>query len=216
MIRKCLLCLAVVSQLGASDVNCEYWQLLRAKQLDLPCNFSLYATAEARFNHFLKEFYYWRLAENLAWKAHENLTFELHYSYIHHQPIGTQFFRNTQRIEAEINPSFSLKDNAQLVIRNRFEWHKTNGDPVVTRTFRQRLKVTLPTEDSCWPIAWFVSEEWFYRFNTHYFTQNELIPIGCTLEVCPHSTLDLFLMLRNFLSENRWRRSVVLGTELKY
>jgi len=63
-------------------------------------------------------------------------------------------------------------------------------------------------------VKW--GDEVYYDFDTTKFTQNRLIPLELTFALSPHTTVDLFFMIRNFFSfsSHKWYRSFVVGSEV--
>jgi hypothetical protein len=197
----------------AVDWGREYWQYLTWNQVE-EGKHRLYFRGEARF--FDEKFYYYRLSENYAYQVLPRLGLEAHYSFIHEKSIGGLNFTNRHRFEFEINPSVALCDQVDLRFRNRLELIKHENIARWNVVLRQRTMAVFPIDD-CGPlVAWRISDELFYSFESLLFTQNRFIPIELAFQASNALEIDLFFMVRNFISSSKWRRSFVLGTNFEF
>lgn len=192
----------------------EYWQEANWQQVKEGPH-KLYFKVQARFNHWSR-FYYYQLTEGYAYQAHPNLGLEAHYSYIHDKPLGALSFTNAHRLELEVNPSMSLPYEAKILWRNRLEIIKREDDPVLRYVLRHRCMGVFPIKSCGALIAYRIHDEIFYNFTDHLFHQNRFVPIQLDFQVTPELEVDLYFMVRNFISSNKWRRSFVLGSAIQF
>lgn len=193
----------------------EYWQYVNWQQLEKG-NHKLYFRGEARFHKDFSQFYYYRVSENYAYQALPNLALEGHYSFIHEKSLGALNFTNTHRFEFEVNPSVTFENKIQLRFRNRLELLKREDLALWRFVLRQRSMAVFPIENFGRLFAWRFSNEIFYSFESHLFNQNRFVPIELAFQISEGLEIDLFFMVRNFISSNKWRRSFVLGSDLEF
>lgn len=199
--------------LFAADWGREYWQYLTWNQVEVGKH-QLFFRGEARF--FDERFYYYRLSENYAYQVLPHLGLEAHYSFIHEKSIGALNFTNRHRLEFEINPSVTLCNQIELRFRNRLELIKHENVAQWQFVLRHRTMAVFPIEN-CGPLfAWRVSDEVFYSFASLLFTQNRFIPMELAFRATDDLEIDLFFMVRDFISSSKWRRSFVLGTNFEF
>lgn len=209
--------LVCVSQARASQWDGEYWQYLNWTNWEC-VPYKLYTVAEARVNHDFSKFYYYRITENFAYQALSWLDLEAHYSFVYHESRGATHFKNTHRLEFEVNPWMRFDNGITLKWRNRFEFLKKQGVSHIQYVLRDRLLALFPFENCGRITAFKIYDEVFYDCTLGKVTQNRIVPIELTLKVNECTALDLFMMVRNFfgLSSHKWYRSIVIGSELSF
>lgn len=199
-----------LSFLYATKWDVEYWQSLKWKNYE-NCQFKLYTDGQIRINKDLSRVYYYRISECVAYSVFPDLDVEAHYSFLYLKNRGATRFNNVQRMELEVNPSLPLNDCVSLRWRNRYELIKKQDSAFYRSVFRHRVLVQYKMED----YTMSASDEVFYDFKTHKFTQNRWMPLQINFDV-KKMNLGFFFMLRNFYTSNKWYRSVVLGSEVNF
>lgn len=192
----------------------EYWQYLNWTQVKWG-RCKLYVRAELRLNDDFSNAFYYRISENFAFNALSWLDLEAHYSYLYHKSAGTTEFVNVNRWEVEVNPFIKLKDGSTIKWRNRLEILDQQGEPKLQYIFRHRAMAIYPVNYGNL-IGINISDEVFYNFDTRRFTQNRFVPLELMFKLTDRTTFNVFMMVRNWLSSNKWYRSIVLGTELSF
>lgn len=159
---------------------------------------------------------YYRLAENFAFEANRYIDLELHYSFLHFIPTGGSSFQNSNRIEFEVNTTIPLRNNLQLLGRNRVELIRVQGNSKWQTVLRHRSRLIIPISGLCYVVSYNISDEVFYDTNRRKFTQNRLIPAELTFEFTPTISMNVFFMIRNNYSSSRqkWYNAAVFGSNL--
>lgn len=202
-------------RLHGGDWDFEYWQQLRFGTVERGSS-SLYTSIEARFNRDASTFYFLRATENYKYSLLDWLNLEFHYSFIHHHPRGTASFTNLHRFEFEANPYWTLCNQSTIQIRNRYELNKSENNPVWQSIIRERFRWKFPIENCGKLTGIGFANELFYHINLRYFSQNRLVPLFLTFTLSEKVSLEVFTMVRNFYSGNKWYRSMVAGTNLEF
>lgn len=200
----------------ASNWDIEYWQYFNWTNFKHQ-NFQLYTTAELRANKDISTFYYVNACENFAYQACLWLDLEAHYCFVYSKNRGSSIFTTTQRAEVEINPHFTLQSGINIKWRNRLTFNKKQRTQLVY-LLRDRLRIEVPIDNCGNLISYSCSNEVYYDFNISKLTQNRLIPLSLTFQLSRNTTLEAFLMIRNFYSptSEQWYRSIVLGSEFGF
>lgn len=212
-----LLLLSFSSSSYAGKWDLEFWQTFNWTNWEKG-PYKLYSVCEVRLDKDISTFYYTKLGENFAYQALPCLNLEAHYSFIRHKAIDATLFKNTNRLEFEINPSMQFENSVALVWRNRLELIKKQDDRQVRSVFRHRITAVYPLNDWGRLTAYQCSDEIFYDLNTKKFTQNRFMPLGLTFTFTPKVSLDTYVLIRNFYTQsiNKWHKSIVLGSALNF
>jgi hypothetical protein len=167
-----------------------------------------------RLNRDISKVFYYKISENFACKTLPYLDLEAHYSFIEQKNRGAKSFKNTNRLEFELNPFFTFDNGITCKWRNRLELAKRQGVSRIQFVARHRCMISFPIENYGSLTSVNMYEEIFYDFDTNQFNQNRFTPIELSFIFNREMTLNLFLMLRDFYnsSSERWYRSIVLGT----
>lgn len=200
--------------LQAANWDVEYWQFINWNNWEKG-PYKIYTSGAVRFNEDISKYYYGRATINFAYKVNPCLTVEAHYSYFNVKNRGSLHFIKNHRLELEYNPSLTFSNGIILRSRNRFEIVKQEPSYPFNYILRQRLMVAFPISNFGKLVSIDFSDELFYNFNSHKFNQNRLIPIRLTYALNRHTSLNVFVMIRHFFSD-QWYRSVVLGSELSF
>jgi len=201
----------------ASSWDWEYWQYFN--WTNLKCGpYKIYTIGELRLNKDISRFYYYRLTANSAYQALSWLDLEAHYSFIYNKSRGSQHFTYASRLEFEANPILRLDHGITLKWRNRFEFLRRQHNSKIQYILRHRMEATFPVKCFGRLTSIKCSDEFFYNVATNKFTQNRFIPIEMSFVLNSKISIDIFIMLRNFysLSSDKWFRSMVFGSELKF
>lgn len=213
-ITICLIVLLFVRKLEGTHWDIESWQYLYWTNWKND-QFTLYTIGETRFNRDISKFYYVKISECLAYHYLPFLDLEAHYSYINHKSRGASQFTYSHRLELEATPSFSIKKGLVVVWRNRLDLIKSVEMAQIKSVFRDRLQLKFDLQYGPL-IAMICSDEVFYDLNRSKFTQNRFIPLELQFEMTKKTFLEVFLMIRNFFTQDKWYRSIVLGAELDF
>lgn len=204
-----------VRLIDAAEWDAEYWQYVVLNQWKKgPCK--LYALGDVRINKGISKLYYCRIAENFAYQALSDLDLEVHYSFLCSKPRGAPRFHRSNRLELEINPLFRFKNGITLRWRNRLQLIKTQGIPYIQFVFRHRFMTVFPIREWGPLTSIHVYDELHYHFDTNKITQNRFVPLELSFALNRHTSMSIFLMVRNFINSNQWYRSIVTGSELKF
>ncbi|CUI17965.1 hypothetical protein PNK_2369 [Candidatus Protochlamydia naegleriophila] len=193
----------------------EYWQSLRWTHWTC-AHTTLYTTGEVRLNRGCSSPCYYRLTGNLARRIRPFLDAEAHFSFIYNKSRGSPHFTNTQRLELEINPKISFNSGINLKCRNRLELIKKQQSVQIQTVLRHKISLTFPIQGCGRLNTLTCSEEFYYDLNTHLFTQSRFFPLELNYAVTPNTSLNVYCMIRHFLSNDKWYRSLVLGTEFNF
>lgn len=195
----------------------EYWQYFNGKNWEKG-PYKLYTIGEVRLDKDLSTFYYYRISENFAYKVQSDLDLEAHYSFIRHKSLGASAFSNVHRLEFEVNPSAKLRNGSMLKWRNRIELLKRETVAHIQFVFRHRVSFSIPFVNCGRLQSINMYDEIFYDFDRNKITQNRFVPIELSIALSQKVNLELFFMIRTFFSFrlNEWRRSIVLGSSLKF
>jgi hypothetical protein len=201
----------------ASDYDFEYWQTIEATNWENNC-YRIYTNGEARLNHDITRPYYYRLSECFAYHATPNLDLEVHYTFVYNKSRGASHFTNKQRIEFESDATFQLYRDTVLKWRNRFEIIKKQSDSKIEYVAREKFKIVIPVENWGSISSVVLWDEFYYDLQTHFFTQNRFVPFSLTFDLTCHTSLNAYVMVRNFQNSTtkKWYRSLVLGTEIDF
>lgn len=193
----------------------EYWSSVTSTTFNNQ-KFRLYTRAQLRFNKDVSELSRMELTEGISYQATSKLNLEAHYTYIYSKSWSAKHFKSTHRLELEANPSLSVKDKLIVAFRNRIEFLKEQKISPIRYIFRQLTKVTFPLKNFGRMTSFNITNEVFYNLSTRYFSQNRFSPLGITLNLDKGLDIDISLMVRNYFSSDKWRRSIVFATELKF
>jgi hypothetical protein len=206
--------LAILLSLDASSWDLEYWQTCDFIQWKKE-PFKLYAEGEIRLNKMISPVYYYRITQGFVHRGLLKGDLEVHLSYIWSKSRGSRHFKNRTRLELEINPYVELCHGISLKWRNRLELIKHQGIRKIDYVFRHRAMIVFPIENRKLK-ALQMSDEIFYHFRTQKFTQNRWKVVELVFAISPQTTLNAYIMVRNFLSSLTWYRSIVLGSEFEF
>lgn len=201
----------------STNWDTEYWQTFRWnnwKSKDRMLSF--YTTGEARLNRDCSRPCYYRLTGNLVRQIRPYLDTEAHFSVIYNKSRGSLHFSNTQRLELEINPKISFTNGTHLKFRNRLELIKRQHSVQIQPVFRHKTSLTFPIKKGGFFHTLTCSEEFYYDLESHLFTQSRFFPIELNYIMAPNKSLNIYCMIRHFFSNNKWYRSLVLGTEFRF
>lgn len=221
MIKKIFTCIIFllcfpICQLKGENCYSEYWQKLFWKMWE---NDSLALSTYVKIdtgNH-LKSIRALQINEQLSWKASENFSLELHYAYIHeHSLISNSPWRWHHRLEFEANRTFLLSCNYLVDTRNRLEVIRIQAEPKTQYRLRQRTMFVIPFEGKGIFKSFSLYNELFYNVSTHLFSQDRICPFQITIAISDKIDMDLFFLVRFFISEDIWRKSVVFGTQFSF
>lgn len=193
----------------------EYWQELTWNVWECkPLSFSIYAKINTD-NHW-KEVRAIQISEQLAYQASENWSFELHYTYINGKSVvkGSQWLWR-HRAELEANYTFNLSCKNSIKTRNRLEIRKEKQQPKLIYRLRQRTLFEIALDHSIFK-SFSIYNEIFYDFKTHRFNQDRICPFQLTFELTEKIQMDLYFIIRLFYSAPHWKKSAVVGTEIKF
>lgn len=204
-----------VCVIDAAEWDAEYWQYVLLNQWEKG-SCKLYALGDVRINKDISKFYYYRIAENFTYQVLPDLDLEAHYSFLYSKPRGAPRFHQSNRLEFEINPLFRFKNGITLRWRNRIQLIKGQGIPHIQFVFRHRFMTVFPIRDWGQLTSINVYDELHYHFDTNKITQNRFVPIELSFALNQHASMNIFLMIRNFINSNQWHRSIVVGSELKF
>lgn len=205
-----------IDSLQGNEWYSEYWQkfLWRMWKND-SFDVSTYTKIETG-NHF-KQIRLIQISEQLAYHVTKDFSLEIHYSYIHGRTVIPDSIWNWQhRLELEGNRTFRLPWNHFINTRNRFEIRKLQNEPKIQYRLRQLTMYEIPIKNAGILTAFSVYNELFYDLSTHQFTQDRIYPCQFTLSFTDKISLNLFLLIRLFRSDEAWHRSAVLGTQLSF
>lgn len=202
---------------AASPIYGEYWQYFNGTNWERG-PYRLYTIGEMRYKSSLTSIYYYRIAANFAYQVKPYLDLEAHYSYIYNKSEGAARFSNVNRLELEVNPSKRFENGIALKWRSRLELLKQEGVAYIQFVFRDRLMVQIPIKNCGRLTSIHLYDEVFYDFKTHRFTQNRFVPLELSFALNQKTHLEVFFMVRNYysLSSDRWYRSLVLGSALRF
>ncbi len=213
--RIILLIGALLSNKAYSGWDTEYWQRFQWTMWENDC-FLLKTTAEVRLNHGCRRPYMYKFTEYFVYKAFSWLNLGVNYSYIEDKPRGSPHFMYRQRLELEIDPTLTLKNNLTITWRNLMLFIKEQDVAKIRYVFRHRVSLIYPVEGWYNLISVQCSEEVFYHLVAHRFTQSRFIPLQLNFDVGNKNVLQVFFMIRNFEANAKWWRSFVMGTEYQF
>lgn len=158
-----------------------------------------------------------QLNEQFSWKYSENTSFELHGAYIHSRSIveTSSPWKWQYRLELEANRIFHLY-NCIIETRNRLQIERVQKEPKTQYRLRQRTMFIFPLKNAGILKAFSAYNEAFYNVLTGRFNQNRICPCQLTVALSDQTKLDLFFLIRFFLSNDLWQKSAVLGTQLRF
>lgn len=155
--------------------------------------------------------------EQLAWKATGDMFLEIHYAYIHGRSIVPDSpWRWQHRLELEANPQFHLPCNSLIKTRNRLEIRRVQTEPKILYRLRQRTMLFVPIENRRSLKAFSVYNELFYSLSTYRITQDRICFCQFAFSLNKKVNLDVFFIMRFLRSDNIWRRSAVVGTQVVF
>lgn len=210
----CLFGLFFSQVLYGGSWDYEYWQHFNYTNWKSgKCQ--LYTIGQFHFDRDASKCYLMKGAENFAYQVLPDLDLEAHYVFLRSKSRAALKYTNAHRIELEVNPSLSL-DNVTVTWRNRLEISKRQGIHYIQFFFRHRILLSFPIKNCGMITGVQCYDELFYHFYNKKITQNRFAPLVVTLALTKDVSLDLFVVLRNYLSGTRWYRSLVFGTELDF
>lgn len=192
----------------------EYWQKIFWKMWEKE-PFSLGTYVKLETGDHLKNIRSFQLSEQLEFTVSKNFSLEFHYTYIHGRSIVPGSPWDWQhRLELEANPTFHLPCRTLLKTRNRLEIRKLQNEPKIQYRLRQMTMLVIPFENSGRLKSFSLYNELFYNITTHLFTQDRLCPCQLTFSLSQKVDLDLFFLIRLFMTKGIWHRSAVFGTQV--
>lgn len=221
MVRKILLSLIFllscpICRLQGCNCYSEYWQKLFWKMWEND-SLALGTYIKIDTGNHLKNVRSMQFNEQLLIKVSENFSLEFHYAYIH----GRSIVPNSpwlwqHRLELEANRIFHLPCNWLIKTRNRLEIRRLQTEPKILYRLRQRSMLVIPFEKGNFFKSFSMYNELFYNASTHLFTQDRVCPVQLTFAVSDKIDMDLFFLVRFFITNDIWRKSSVIGTQLSF
>lgn len=207
----------IAMSVEAKKWDVEFWQYAYWTQAEWG-PYKFYGVGEVRLRKDLTKFYYYRLSECFAYRALPCLDLEAHFSSIYNKSHGATHFTNTQRLEFEINPFQKYEYGVEFQLRNRIELLKRQHVKHIQFVFRQRVRISIPITCCGHLTAYRISNEFFYDFDHHKYSQNRFIPLQLAFDISQKLQMELFFMLRDHFSfsTSKWYRSLVFGSELRF
>ncbi len=202
--------------LHASTFYTEYWPRLFWSMWEKD-SFKVGTFIKIETDNHLRTFRLLLLSEQLSYRVSKDFSLELHFTYVNgrglpkHSPWSKQY-----RLELEANPSFHLPYNTLLKTRNRLEIRKFEDNSKINFRLRQMTTYLVPIENAGSLQSFSMSNELFYDFSNNLFDQDRFCPCQFTFGLFENVKLDLFFLLRFFISNGEWQRSAVFGTQVNF
>lgn len=193
----------------------EFWQLVNYTQLECR-SVQISGFGELRLNRDISQISYVRVGENIACQVLPNLDLEASYFLIYRKPRGGTHYGFVNRLDLQINPFMYLAQNRLVQWRNRVMFLSIQHAPKILYVLTHRVQLVQSLTECGMLVALKCSDEIYYNIGSGQFTQNRFIPIQLTIAFTPRVSLDLFLMVRNFMSSGNWYRSLVIGSQLEF
>lgn len=218
LVLSLLLVFAPFRSLHSKNTFSEYWQELTISMWKSgPYQLFTYARYEtANHWHDIRSYH---LSEQFSYQVCDDLSLWANYRYVHSRNIVPDSrWRWQHRLELEANPVFHPFLDVALKTRNRLEIRKLENTPEIRYRIRQRTMFTFPIKNVEWLKEFSVSNEIFYDLTLphHRFRQDRFCPAMFTFPICDKVDLDVFLFIRFFINQDIWRRSYVVGSNIRF
>lgn len=215
LLKVALLWLTAATALqGRDDIMMWNWLSLNLWQND---THKVHAYFDNRIVDDLTEEKLWLGSLRYKFKARKNLQLGFGYTYIDVRTIKTDSWRDQQRLEFEVNPSFKLDDNWKLSLRNRMEvrFYEDRGDS--SSRFRHRTQLSRPIDFGPFK-SYYANVELFYLLDLEKVNEVRTIPVGSGIKLGENTKLNLFYMIQSKRTGNtsEWNHAHALGTHLIY
>lgn len=205
---------AFMIPIHAAKWDLEYWQYVR--WVNWKSDQARFSTvAKFRFRDTMSDFYSFRIGEEFRYLLLPCLDVGAAFSYIYYKPFGCDHFKHKTRLDLEVNPFYILRNGMGLFWRNRFEFFQGTHEKVHT-TFRHRFLISVPFQRAGRLLAVYFSDEVFYSISHNKFVENRFMPLNLELDSGWNTTINLFVLIRSFLSEHKWYRTSVVGATFAF
>lgn len=145
----------------------------------------------------------------------KNLEANINYSMIQFRSINESLYTQAFRLECELNPSFNLKNDYSLKIRNRYQIRKDEYEPKLHQTFRQRLQLTkLLHFENLKSIS--MHNEIFYFFNEDQINEDRFVPLQLTFQFKNDHSQSIYTMIRWRKTNNKWNPQSIIGSAFSW
>ncbi|HAV13769.1 MAG TPA: hypothetical protein DCX06_09830 [Opitutae bacterium] len=215
LLKVALLWLTAATALNArDDIMMWNWLSLNLWQND---THKVHAYFDNRIVDDVTEENLWLASLRYKFKAHKNLQLGFGYTYIDVRNITTDSWRDQQRLEFEVNPSFKLDDNWKLSFRNRMEVRYYEDRDDSSSRFRHRTQLSRPIDLG--PLSsYYANVELFYLLDLEKVNEVRTVPVGTGIRLGENTKLNLFYMIQSKRtgSTSTWNHAHALGTNLIY
>lgn len=157
------------------------------------------------------------LSEQLFCRVTDNFSIKFHFTYIYGRSVESQTpWIWQKRLEIEGNRVFQLPCKSLIQTRNRLEIRRVQGESKTYYRLRQLTMLVIPFKTKGMLKSFSLYNELFYDITTRLFNQNRLYFFQLTFELSDKANLAVFSLARFFLSQEKWRRSIIFGTQLNF
>lgn len=135
---------------------------------------------------------------------------EVHYTLINSRNVNQTLYRQSGRMELELNPRFTIGNKLELRLRNRYELLHRDGDPRLGQVFRQRHQINYNL-DLKYLKSVSIHNEVFFNLTENEFDQYRFVPIELGFPLFKTHTLRVGTMIRWLKRDDEWGSQFVLG-----
>ncbi|MDX1680340.1 MAG: DUF2490 domain-containing protein [Akkermansiaceae bacterium] len=198
---------------ATDDTQLWNWIILNLWEND---THRLYTYMDNRVSDDMSEERLWLMSLRYKYKVNPNLQLGLGYTYLDSHNTTTDVWRDQQRLEFELNPSFKL-DEWKLHFRNRLELRFYQDSDEASYRFRQRTQLSRPIDLGCFD-GFYTNIETFYMPDIDRINEFRTIPVGLGMPLGDQTKLNLFYMIQSQRdgTSSHWTHAHVLGTVLTY
>jgi hypothetical protein len=140
---------------------------------------------------------------------------EVHVTLIYSRKLEETPFKQTRRLELELNPHFHLKKNVEVKFRNRYELIHREDTPHQYQKFRQQQKLVQKLDRGSLRSA-SIHNEIFYNMTENRVDEYRLVPLELDFAWGEKYTYNLYTMIRWRKPTHFWKTQLIWGLTLGF
>lgn len=213
--------LAALCACVATGSRAEETQLRTGLTLRFPLteSVSLFSYAELGISDRTVNPSRYLLRQGVTWQARTNLSLQLNHVFSESESfsaaVGHDVFRQQQRVEAAVTPSFTLGDRFTLNARTRLEHRWLEGQANNLRT-RHRFELEHPAGAWLPAAGFFHSYEFFFDWSANRNSAHRVLPAGISWEFGPRTDVRAYYYIERSRGGGDWENRHVFFTQWSY
>lgn len=140
---------------------------------------------------------------------------EVHVTLIYARKLEETAFKQTRRLELELNPRFHLKEDLEVKFRNRYELLHREDTPHQYQKFRQQQKLVQKLDRGSLKSAALYNEI-FYNITENRVDEYRFVPLELDFASGEKYTYNLYTMIRWRKPKQSWNTQLIWGLTLGF